>query len=93
LSATNPNTFIATYLPDLFMAASMIYISGYQRDFGRQADDPQMSVSWQSFYKDRFQASLIEENRKKFWANGWTSRSPVPTATPDVGQYPAARAA
>lgn len=91
LSATNANTFIATYLPDLFMAASMIYIAGYQRDFGRQSDDPQMSVSWQSFYDARKGASMIEENRKKFWSNGWTSRMPAPTATPDVGQYPAAR--
>jgi hypothetical protein len=37
-------------------------------------------------------ASFIEENRKKFWSNGWTSRMPAPTSTPDVGQYPAARA-
>ncbi len=92
LSSTNPTTFISTYLPDLFMAASMIYISGYQRDFGRQSDDPQMSVSWQSFYDQRKAASFIEENRKKFWSNGWTSRMPAPTSTPDVGQYPAARA-
>jgi hypothetical protein len=91
LSASNVSTFISTYLPDLFMAASMIYIAGYQRDFGRQSDDPQMSVSWQSFYEQRKAASFIEENRKKFWSNGWTSRMPAPTATPDVGQYPAAR--
>lgn len=92
LSASNTTTFISTYLPDLFMAASMIYIAGYQRDFGRQSDDPQMSVSWQSFYDQRKAASFVEENRKKFWSNGWTSRMPAPTSTPDVGQYPAARA-
>ena len=91
LSASNPNTFIATYLPDLFMAASMIYIAGYQRDFGRQSDDPQLAVSWQSFYNERKMAALGEEVRKKFWANGWTSRSISPTATPDVGNYPAPR--
>jgi hypothetical protein len=91
LSAANPNTFIATYLPDLFMAASMIYIAGYQRDFGRQSDDPQMAVSWQSFYDRRKGSAMNEEVRKKFWSNGWTSRSVAPTATPDVGNYPAPR--
>ena len=91
LSATNTSTFIATYLPDLFMAASMIYIAGYQRDFGRQSDDPQMAVSWQSFYDRRKGSAMNEEVRKKFWSNGWTSRSVAPTATPDVGNYPAPR--
>lgn len=93
LSAANPDTFIATYLPDVFMAASMIYISGYQRNWGRAGtvDDAEMSVTWQKFYAQRMTASLKEEVRKKFWSNGWTSRSVPVTATPDIGQYPAAR--
>ena len=41
LSATNTSTFISLYLPDLMIMASMVYISGYQRNFGRANDDPQ----------------------------------------------------
>lgn len=93
LSASNPTTFIATYLPDIFMAASMIYVTGYQRDWGAQGsvDDAQYAVSWQKFYDTRVKSAINEEVRKRFWANGWTSRSVSPTATPDVGNYPAPR--
>ena len=29
----------------------MIYVSAYQRDFGRQSDDPQMALSYESQYQ------------------------------------------
>jgi hypothetical protein len=92
LSASKSPTFISTYFPDLFMAASMIYISGYQRNFGRQSDDPQMAVSWQSFYKERLTSSVLEEQRKKFQAAAWSSLSAAVTATPERGMYPKAPA-
>ena len=42
LSATNTSTFISTYLPDMMIAASMVYMSGFQRNFGNMGNDPQM---------------------------------------------------
>lgn len=75
LSASNPNTFLTQYLPDLFLAASMIFASGYQRDFGSQADNPQQAVSWESQYQSLFQSANNEELRKKFAGPGWTSYS------------------
>ncbi len=50
LSATNTTTFISLFLPDLFIMASMIYVSAYQRNFGRANDDPQMAVTYESQY-------------------------------------------
>lgn len=77
LSATNTTTFLTEYLPDLFVAASMIYASGYQRDFGSQADNPQQSQSWESQYERLFASANGEEMRKKFSGPGWTSYSNV----------------
>jgi len=50
LAPENPQTFLSVYYPELFIAACMIYGSGYQRDFGAQADDPGRAVSWEAQY-------------------------------------------
>ena len=85
MSASNPTTFISQYLPDLLIMASMIYISAYQRNFGRQSDDPQMAQSYEGQYKALLQSASVEEMRKKFEAAGWSSQSPAPIATPSRG--------
>lgn len=85
LSSTNQTTFISLYLPDLFIMASMIYISAYQRNFGRANDDPQMAVSYESQYQALLKSAMMEENRKKFEAAAWSSQSPSPVATPTRG--------
>lgn len=85
LSATNKTTFISLYLPDVFIMASMIYVSAYQRNFGKMADDPQMAVSYESQYQALKASAMTEENRKKFEAAAWSSQSPSTTASPTRG--------
>lgn len=85
LSASNTETFISLQLPHLFVAASMVYISAYQRNFGRMSDDPQMAVSWESYYKSMLGSSSVEEARKKFEGPAWTSKSPAIAASPTRG--------
>jgi len=85
LSDTNTTTFISLYLPDLFIMASMIYLSGYQRNFGRAADDPAMAQSYESQYQALLKGAAVEEARKKFAASAWSSESPSPVATPTRG--------
>jgi hypothetical protein len=85
LSGTNTTTFISTYLPDMFIMASMIYISAFQRNFGKINDDPQMAQTYEAQYQALLRSALIEENRKKFEASAWTSYSPAPAATPTRG--------
>jgi len=85
LSSSNTTTFISQYLPDLFLMASMIFISGYQRNFGRQSDDPAMAQSYESQYQALLRGATVEEYRKKFAASGWSSMSPSPVATPGRG--------
>lgn len=82
LSASNTETFISKYLPDLFIMASMIYVSAYQRNFGRANDDPQMAITYESQYGALLKGAAVEEARKKFEASGWSSQSPSPVATP-----------
>ena len=85
LSVSNPTTFISLYLPDVFIMASMVYISGYQRNFGRQSDDPAMAQSYEGQYQALLKGAAVEEARKKFEASGWSSQSPSPVATPSRG--------
>lgn len=85
LSAINTETFISLYLPDLLIMASMIYVSGYQRNFGRQSDDPAMAQSYESQYQALLKGAIVEEYRKKFESGAWSSMSPAVVATPTRG--------
>lgn len=85
LSNTNTATFISTYLPDLFLMASMIYVSGFQRNFGRQSDDPQMAQSYENQYKTLLAGAQVEEARKKFQAPAWAPYSPPVVASASRG--------
>ena len=75
-------TFISTNLPDMLIMASMIYISAYQRNFGRESDDPAMAQSFEAQYQVLKQGAIPEEFRKKFEGSAWSSNSVSPTATP-----------
>lgn len=74
-------TFISTYLPDLLLMASMIYISGFQRNWGRQSDDPAMAISYEAQYQALLRGVVTEEARKKFQGAAWTSMSPAQVAS------------
>ena len=85
LSEDVQTTFISQYLPDLLIMASMIYISAYQRNFGRQSDDPQMAQSYESQYGTLLKSAMVEEARKKFEGAAWSSQAPAPVASPTRG--------
>lgn len=80
--ANTGTTFISTYLPDLLIMASMIYISAFQRNFGRQSDDPAMAQSYESQYQALLKSATTEEYRKKFQGMAWSSLSLPVAATP-----------
>ena len=86
MSASNQTTFISLYLPDLFIMASMIYISAYQRNFSSAAgNDPQMPVTYETAYLNLLKSATSEENRKKFEAAAWSSQGASTSATPTRG--------
>jgi hypothetical protein len=82
LSATNTTTFLSLYLPDLLTAAVMVFMQGYQRDWGAQSDDPASAVSWEAQYGKLFASANVVEMRKKYSSGAWSSLSPTPIATP-----------
>jgi hypothetical protein len=85
LSVSVPTTFISEYLPDLLVMASMIYISAYQRNFGKESDDPQMAMSYESQYQLLLKSAGVEEARKKFESAAWSSQAPATIAAPTRG--------
>lgn len=83
LSSNNSSTILTQYVPDLMVAASMVFGSGYMRDFGGQgADNPGMGNSWETQYGKLFASAAVEQARAKFQGEGWTSDSPSPIASP-----------
>lgn len=85
LSDTNANTWISDNLPDLLIAACMVFVSGYQKNYGAQADDPKMSQSWESQYTQLRASAATYEARKRFSGASWSSKQPEPTAVPQRG--------
>lgn len=66
LSSANTTTILSTYFPQLLITASMVFASGYQKNFGSQADDPKMAVSWESQYISLLRSAQTQEVRKKY---------------------------
>lgn len=66
LSASNATNFLSTNLPDLYLAAAMIHMAGYQKNFGAQADDPRSAMSWETQYKSLLASADAEEMRKRY---------------------------
>jgi len=75
-------TYISQWLPDLLVMASMIFISGYQRQFSANSDDPAMPVNYEKQYRTLLAGAIAEENRKKGMGSGWSGYSTPATATP-----------
>lgn len=82
LSADNPTTFLTLYLDDVFMAAALVYAAGYQLNFSAAADNPQAGINWETHLKTLLASAQVEELRKRFGSQSWSSKAPDPIATP-----------
>lgn len=82
LSSANSSTWLTQNVPELFFAAAMVSYTGYQRDFGAQADNPQQAQSWEAQYDKLLQTAAIDNLRAKFMSQGWSPQQPNPIATP-----------
>jgi hypothetical protein len=77
LSSGNSSTILTQLLPDLFFAAGMIEAGMMMR-----YTEPQIGISWSAEYDKLLKNALVEEQRKKFMAEGWVDKQPSPVATP-----------
>ncbi len=82
LSSANQTTLLTTYFPDLWFAATMVAGAAYLKNFGAAADDPRMSVTWETHVQTLLTSAVKEEAMKKFTSQAWTSREPAQLATP-----------
>jgi hypothetical protein len=80
LSSGNSSTVLTQMLPDLFVADSMVFASGYMKNFGNMSDDPQSGTTWETIRNKLFASANVEEVRKKYQSQAWTSESPSPLA-------------
>lgn len=85
LSASNTTTYLTLYLPDLFLAASMIFATAYQRDLGASSDNPAQALSWSAIYDKQFASADAESERQRYGAASWTSKKVEATAVPQRG--------
>jgi len=76
LSASNPTNWIGTYLPDLLLAAAMIQMSAFKMNFGAQADDPKMAMSWETQFVTLRDSAATEDAMRRYYATGWNSQLP-----------------
>lgn len=76
LTPANPTTYITLNLPDLFIAACMVFGSGYRKNFGAQSDDPKMAMSWEAQYQAIKQGVNVEALRQKAQSWEWTATQP-----------------
>ena len=77
LSATNTTTFLTLYLPDLFMAASLVFAGENMRDFGTEGGNAAVAQTWEQNYQALMASANAEELRKRFAGPGWSSMSQV----------------
>jgi hypothetical protein len=82
LSAGNTTTLLSQFLPDLFFAAAMVIAAGYQKNFGAQADDPKMAMSWETQYQIAKSSAVTEEFRRKLGGSAWSPMAVPPEAQP-----------
>ena len=82
LSEDNTTTFISINLPDLFLAAEMIDVSAWCKNFGAMSDNPAQARDWNQEYERLLSLARPWEYRRKVQASGWSTRLPNPVAQP-----------
>ncbi len=82
ISATNATTILSVFFPDLLIAASMVFLAGWMKNYGAAVDDPQQGVTWEQHLGKLLTSAQTEEAMKKFTSQGWSSKAPAQLATP-----------
>lgn len=77
LSAANPLTYLTEFYPDLFLAACMISVAGFQRDYGAASEDPKVGLSWETQFKTLEASAIEEEQRRRGQGMGITAQPPL----------------
>lgn len=82
LAYNNTSNYITVSYPELYIAACMVFMSGFQRDFSAQSGDKDMPMSWENLYQTLKESALLEEQRRKFQSTNWSPYSATPLSNP-----------
>lgn len=82
LSSANTTTYLSENLPDLFLAATMVYVTNQARQSPGREKSGEDSAFWESEYQRLFASANAEELRKGYASQGWTNAQPNTIATP-----------
>lgn len=85
ISAALTTTWLSERYPDLLLYACMVFLSGYQKNFGAQSDDPQMPGSWAGLYAAALAVARNEAATGKGWGPFDRTPAPAPSALAPVG--------
>lgn len=82
LSESTQNTILTLFFPDVFFAACMVMSAGYQMNFSSMSDNPAQAMSWETHVQTLLNSAKVQEMRRRFGSEGWTSLQPDPVASP-----------
>lgn len=78
LSSGNPDTYLTRNYYNLMLACSMVFLTGWQQNFGASSDNPQMSLSWEGEYQKLKAGAMADALRQKASMPGGDSYPPTP---------------
>lgn len=66
LSPSTTQTYLSTVYPELLTIACMVFLSGaLLRNYGSQADEKQMAISWENQYQELMPSARAAEMRRR----------------------------
>lgn len=82
MSLSNQTTYLGNNYPDLLLAGCMVFLTGWQQNFGASSDNPQMAMSWETQYNKLFSSANEEVQRQKSQDPNWTPFAPTSLSEP-----------
>lgn len=73
LSGTNSTTFLTTYYPAMFTAATLSFGYAMQRDIGGAANDPEAAAWWEGEYQRLKAVAAAEAARQRSQGPDWST--------------------
>ena len=81
LSQTNPETYLSVRYPDLFLACCMVFITGYQRDYGAHGRRPATcSELGGAVHEITRRHRSLKSSLQRSEGPSWTAAQPAPMA-------------
>lgn len=82
LSEDVTTNYLTSTYSDMYLAASMVFMAGYLKNYGAQADDPKMALSWEAQYQTLLGPAKQQADRMRSMGSAWSAMAQSPEAQP-----------